>query len=153
MHLYIPSRRYNGPGIMYNEASLRRSMAASKRAIIASVIVGVAGTILAVVGLAIAIGNLGGATSTTGFVVGCASVILVIIAAMVHADHVARYNRWKQAGSPVVPAKAIVNPGPVMVDRMIIKETVREIVKIKCAHCGMLVENTSSACPNCAATM
>jgi hypothetical protein len=30
-----------------------------------------------------------------------------------------------------------------------IKEVTREIVKIKCPYCGMLVENTLSRCPNC----
>jgi predicted RNA-binding Zn-ribbon protein involved in translation (DUF1610 family) len=30
-----------------------------------------------------------------------------------------------------------------------VKEVVREIVKVKCPHCGMLVESTLSKCPNC----
>lgn len=30
-----------------------------------------------------------------------------------------------------------------------IKETIREIVKIKCAYCGMLVDQHPSRCPNC----
>jgi hypothetical protein len=30
-----------------------------------------------------------------------------------------------------------------------IKEITREIVKIKCPYCGMLVEHTLSRCPNC----
>jgi len=30
-----------------------------------------------------------------------------------------------------------------------IKEITREIVKIKCTYCGMLVEQTLSRCPNC----
>jgi rubrerythrin len=29
------------------------------------------------------------------------------------------------------------------------KEITREIVKIKCPYCGMLVEHTLSRCPNC----
>ncbi len=33
------------------------------------------------------------------------------------------------------------------------KIIVKEIVKVRCKHCGMLVKNTSSSCPNCAATM
>jgi hypothetical protein len=30
-----------------------------------------------------------------------------------------------------------------------VKETVKEIVKVKCPYCGMLVESTVSGCPNC----
>jgi len=30
-----------------------------------------------------------------------------------------------------------------------VKEVVREVVKVKCPHCGMLVESTLSKCPNC----
>ena len=30
-----------------------------------------------------------------------------------------------------------------------IKETTREIIKIKCEYCGMLVENHLARCPNC----
>jgi len=30
-----------------------------------------------------------------------------------------------------------------------IKEIVREIVKVKCPYCGMLVDSTLSTCPNC----
>ena len=30
-----------------------------------------------------------------------------------------------------------------------IKEIVKEVVKIKCPYCGMLVESTLSRCPNC----
>jgi hypothetical protein len=42
------------------------------------------------------------------------------------------------------------DPDPVQVVEKII---VKEIVKVRCKHCGMLVENTSPSCPNCAATM
>jgi len=34
-----------------------------------------------------------------------------------------------------------------------VKEIIREIVKIKCPYCGMLVESTLSRCPNCGAIM
>lgn len=30
-----------------------------------------------------------------------------------------------------------------------VKEIIKEIVKIKCPYCGMLVESTLSQCPNC----
>ena len=30
-----------------------------------------------------------------------------------------------------------------------VKEIIKEIVKIKCQYCGMLVESTLSRCPNC----
>jgi len=30
-----------------------------------------------------------------------------------------------------------------------VKETIKEIVKIRCQYCGMLVESTLSECPNC----
>lgn len=30
-----------------------------------------------------------------------------------------------------------------------VKEIIKEVVKIKCAYCGMLVEYTLSQCPNC----
>ena len=30
-----------------------------------------------------------------------------------------------------------------------IKEITKEVVKIKCPYCGMLVEQTLSRCPNC----
>ncbi len=30
-----------------------------------------------------------------------------------------------------------------------IKETIKEIVKIRCQYCGMLVDSTLSQCPNC----
>jgi len=30
-----------------------------------------------------------------------------------------------------------------------IRETIKEIVKIRCQYCGMLVESTLSKCPNC----
>lgn len=33
------------------------------------------------------------------------------------------------------------------------KTIIKEIVKIKCQHCGMLVENTVSVCPSCGANM
>lgn len=32
-----------------------------------------------------------------------------------------------------------------------VKEIIREIVKIKCPYCGMLVESTLARCPNCGA--
>jgi len=37
--------------------------------------------------------------------------------------------------------------------RVIEREKTIVIVKIKCQHCGMLVENTASTCPNCASIM
>jgi hypothetical protein len=30
-----------------------------------------------------------------------------------------------------------------------VKETIKEIVKIRCQYCGMLVDSTLSECPNC----
>jgi hypothetical protein len=34
-----------------------------------------------------------------------------------------------------------------------VKETIKEIVKVKCPYCGMLVESTLSQCPNCGGIM
>jgi hypothetical protein len=34
-----------------------------------------------------------------------------------------------------------------------VKETIKEIVKVKCPYCGMLVESTLSECPNCGGIM
>jgi hypothetical protein len=38
-------------------------------------------------------------------------------------------------------------------DTVIVKEVVKEIVKIRCKFCGTLVENTVSICPNCGGAM
>lgn len=34
-----------------------------------------------------------------------------------------------------------------------IKETIKEIVKIRCQYCGMLVDSALSQCPNCGGTI
>lgn len=33
------------------------------------------------------------------------------------------------------------------------REIIKEIVKVRCSHCGMLVEYTSSTCSNCGAIL
>ena len=85
-----------------------------------------------------------------GGIVLFAGIILIIIAIMVRADHVAR---WKRGGDPTSTTRdtmprTILVPGPT---RVIERE--RIIVKLKCKACGLLVENTESTCPNCGATM
>ncbi len=52
----------------------------------------------------------------------------------------------KPAPAPA-PATVIVQQAPLK--ETIIKEVVREIVKIKCPYCGVLVDHTLSQCPNC----
>ncbi len=44
------------------------------------------------------------------------------------------------------------SPAPVA-EKIIMKEVVREIVKIRCSHCGTLVENTLSECHVCGARL
>lgn len=46
------------------------------------------------------------------------------------------------------PVQQVQGPGPVQT-QTIIKEVVREIIKIPCQYCGTLVENTVSICPEC----
>ncbi len=38
---------------------------------------------------------------------------------------------------------------PTIIPQREVKEIIKEIVKIKCPYCDMLVENTLSKCPNC----
>ncbi len=52
------------------------------------------------------------------------------------------------ASSPTNASGFQPTPQPVFV-----KEVIREIVKVKCPFCGVLVEITSSVCPNCGGTV
>nr|MDO8118026.1 zinc ribbon domain-containing protein [Candidatus Sigynarchaeota archaeon] len=52
------------------------------------------------------------------------------------------------------PVQAIPSQqAPPVAEKIIMKEVVREIVKIRCSHCGTLVENTFSECPVCGARL
>ncbi len=53
----------------------------------------------------------------------------------------------KPVPSPAPAPVTIIQQGSVK--ETIIKEVVREIVKIKCPYCGVLVDHTLSQCPNC----
>ncbi len=44
-------------------------------------------------------------------------------------------------------------PQPQQVTQVYQKEVVREVVKVPCRYCGMLVETTAVRCPNCNAPL
>ena len=51
--------------------------------------------------------------------------------------------------------EVIFTPGDVtsFINKMEREVIIKEIVKIKCPHCGYMVENTRSECPHCAGKM
>jgi len=51
------------------------------------------------------------------------------------------FMRWK-----LIPQTDVASPPP-----MVTKEVVKEIVKIRCGHCGNLFDERANKCPNCGA--
>ena len=75
-------------------------------------------------------------------------IMLVVgaIMAIVGATLMRRSLKPDEPGWPVLNTQAMTGSHVVYE-----KETIKEIVKIPCAYCGTLVENTASKCPSCGA--
>jgi len=59
-----------------------------------------------------------------------------------------RKGKMKEYPEEWSTGEHINNPNPGMIP-VLVKEIIREIVKIPCPYCKMLVENTVSVCPGC----
>lgn len=57
------------------------------------------------------------------------------------------------SGQPVIPYEYRTPQIKVQPQKEVIKEIVREVIKIKCSYCGALVDQGIHSCPNCGATM